>query len=133
MEPLGRFYTSEEISGLLVSKFRQDSPRNILDIGAGDGSLLIAAYNRWKNATFHAAEIDPESIAKISEKLPFVRLQQIDGLSPGLDQKMNLKVNSVDVAICNPPYLRIKNTPQTMLLLQQTGLVNSLTSFRHFF
>ena len=39
---------------------------------------------------------------------------------------MNLKVNSVDVAICNPPYLRIKNTPQTMLLLRETGFVNSL-------
>ena len=126
MEPLGRFYTSEAISDLLVSKFRQDSPRNILDIGAGDGSLLIAAYNRWRNATFHAAEIDPESIAKISKTLPFVRLQHINGLSPGLDQKMNLKVNSVDVAICNPPYLRIKNTLQTMLLLRETGFVNSL-------
>jgi type I restriction enzyme M protein len=125
MEPLGRFYTSEAISGLLVSKFRQDSPRNILDIGAGDGSLLNAAYKRWKNATFHAADIDPESIAKISKKLPFVRLQHISGLSPGLDQKMNLEVDSVDVAICNPPYLRIKNTPQTMSFLREAGFVNS--------
>jgi trans-aconitate methyltransferase len=81
MEPLGRFYTSEAISGLLVSKFRQDSPQNILDIGAGDGSLLNAAYNRWKNATFHAADIDPGSMARISLQLPFVRLRHIDGLS----------------------------------------------------
>jgi tRNA1(Val) A37 N6-methylase TrmN6 len=126
MEPLGRFYTSEAISGLLVSKFHQDSPQNILDIGAGDGSLLNAAYNRWKNATFHAADIDPGSMARISLRLPFVRLRHIDGLSPGLNQKLNLKVDSVDVAICNPPYLRIKNTPQTMSLLREAGFVRSL-------
>ena len=126
MEPLGRFYTSEAISGLLVSKFHQDSPRNVIDIGVGDGSLLNAAYNRWKNAIFYAADIDPESIAKISVKLPFVRLRHIDGLSPGLDKKLNLKVDSVDVAICNPPYLRIKNSPQTMSMLKEAGLVHSL-------
>jgi len=126
MEPLGRFYTADAISHLLVSRFNQDSPRHILDIGAGDGSLLNAAYNRWKNATFHAADIDPTGIAKISNHLPFVRLQQIDGLSPGLDRKMSLKVGSVDAAICNPPYLRVKNTPETMLMLREAGFVNSL-------
>lgn len=126
MEPLGRFYTADSISHLLISRFNQDSPRHILDIGAGDGSLLNAAYNRWQNATFHAADIDPTSIAKISHHLPFVQLQQIDGLSPGLDRKMSLKVGSVDAAICNPPYLRVKNTPETMLMLREAGFVNSL-------
>jgi type I restriction-modification system DNA methylase subunit len=126
MEHLGRFYTTEAISGLMVSKFKQDYPQDVIDIGAGDGSLLNAAYNRWKTATFHAADIDPESIAKISIKLPFVRLRHIDGLLPGLDKKLNLKVDSVDVAICNPPYLRIKNSPQTMSMLNEAGLVHSL-------
>ncbi|MCU0286948.1 MAG: N-6 DNA methylase [Acidobacteria bacterium] len=126
MEPLGRFYTTDPISQLLVSRFSQDSPRHILDIGAGDGSLLNAAYNRWQNATFHAADIDPASIATISLHLPFVRLQKVDGLSPGLNRKMSLKVNSVDIAICNPPYLRAKNTNETMKILREAGFLNSL-------
>jgi len=126
MKPLGRFYTADAISGLLVSRFRHECPQNILDLGVGNGSLLNAAYNRWQNATYHAADIDPDSITRISNKLPFVQLRNIDSLSSDFNKQMCMRVDSVDVAVCNPPYLRIKNSVQTMTLLKEARMRNSL-------
>lgn len=126
MDILGRYYTNQPVSELLVSKFRQDNPENILELGIGNGSLLHAAYRRWRNASFYGADIDRKSIAKISSHLPFVNLVHINGLSPGLPQKMKLKVGSIDVAVCNPPYRRMTFNLAIKSLFNEVGLVESL-------
>ena len=125
MDVLARYYTEQSVSKLLVSGFQQNHPGKILDLGAGDGSLLHAAYRRWKNAKFYGADIDHESISRASNRLPFVKLVHIDGLSPGLPQQMKLKVGSIDVAICNPPYLPVARCPSIVSLFKDVGLPGS--------
>lgn len=122
MEPLGRFYTEPLVSHLMVSNFRQPSPKRILDLGVGSGSLLHAAYLRWENAFFFAADIDRDRMLHTSSHLSFATFQHIDGLSATLPEKLNLKVGSIDVAVCNPPYIRLERSPDTMKLLQEGGL-----------
>ena len=125
MDVLARYYTEKSVSKLLVSGFQQNHPANILDLGVGGGSLLNAAYERWKNAKFYGADIDHETISRVSSRLPFVNLVHIDGLSPGLPQRMKLKIGSVDVAICNPPYLRVARSPSIISLFKDIGLHGS--------
>jgi type I restriction enzyme M protein len=125
MDVLARYYTEQSVSKLLVSGFQQNQPANILDLGVGGGSLLNAAYERWRNAKFYGADIDHETISRISSRLPFVNLVHIDGLSPGLPQRMKLKIGSVDVAICNPPYLRVARSPAVISLFKDVGLQGS--------
>lgn len=126
MEPLGRFYTSTPISNLLISRLRHQSPKAVLELGVGSGSLLQAAHDRWKDAFFFAVDIDRERIQKVSSDFSFAEFKHIDGLSHSLPEMMNIKVGSIDVAICNPPYLRLKKTNALDRLLEKGGLPGSI-------
>jgi type I restriction-modification system DNA methylase subunit len=126
IKPLGRYYTSTFVSDLLVSRFRQTSPGIVLDLGAGRGSLLTAAYKRWKDAEYYAVDIDRENISASTTTFSFATFRHIDGLSPMLSQQINLKVGSIDVAVCNPPYHRIEKNIYIKHLLVDGGLPGSI-------
>jgi len=107
MDPFGRFYTEDIISNLLVQEIDCSNPKLIIDLGIGRGSLTKAAFHRWGDATFLASDIDITQINITKKKFPFVKIIEADGLELSLGKKLNIVVDSVDIAICNPPYLRI--------------------------
>jgi type I restriction enzyme M protein len=117
MDLLGRYYTSNLFSNLLVSNITVENPSVILELGAGGGALLDAAVKRWINASFFATDIDGESIANIKSKLPFVNLFHDNSLSLQISRKIRHLTGGADVAICNPPYLRLKDMKQYNELL----------------
>ncbi|MCP4547117.1 MAG: SAM-dependent DNA methyltransferase [bacterium] len=123
---LGQYQTAQSFSELLVAKIQCQAPRSILDLGVGTGMLTSAAYRRWNNAKFYGTDIDKDSIKKISAELPFVRLFHIDGLSPCLAEEMNLKIGSIDIAICNPPYYRMERSLDIRNLFRRAGLRRSV-------
>lgn len=125
METRGQYFTAQSVSDMMVSMFHQDTPNRVIDLGVGHGSLLYAAYNRYNKADFYAADIDKKVISKISERLPFVNALHIDGLSKGLSKQMKLKIGSVDIAVCNPPYFRLEKTTELKDLFNKVGLKNS--------
>lgn len=125
MEAIGQYFTAQPVSNMMVSMFHQDTPKRIIDIGVGKGSLLYAAYNRYRSAEFFAADIDRNVILTVAARLPFVKTLHIDGLSKGLPKQMKLKVGSVDIAVCNPPYYRLENTLELKSLFKRVGLNNS--------
>ena len=125
METIGQYFTAQPVSDMMVSLFQQDTPNRVIDLGVGHGSLLYAAYNRYNKADFYAADIDKKVISKISERLPFVNALHIDGLSKGLSKQMKLKIGSVDIAVCNPPYYRLDKTTELKDLFNKIGLKNS--------
>ena len=125
METIGQYFTAQPVSDMMVSLFQQDTPNRVIDLGVGHGSLLYAAYNRYNKADFYAADIDKKVISKISERLPFVNALHIDGLSKGLSKQMKLKIGSVDIAVCNPPYYRLDKTTELKDLFNKVGLKNS--------
>ena len=127
METIGQYYTAKTISDMMVSMFQQESPEKIIDLGVGKGALLYAAYNRYCNAEFYAADIDEKVISAVIAKLPVVKALHIDGLSKGLPENMKLKIGSIDIAVCNPPYHRLKKTTQIINLFKKTGLNNSVS------
>jgi len=125
VETIGQYFTAQPVSDMMVSLFQQDTPNRVIDLGVGHGSLLYAAYNRYNKADFYAADIDKKVISKISERLPFVNALHIDGLSKGLSKQMKLKIGSVDIAVCNPPYYRLDKTTELKDLFNKVGLKNS--------
>jgi len=126
MNILNRYYTNDAISSLLISNFQQQYPQKVLELGVGGGSLLKAAYNRWKDATFYATDIDTTSIDNISNSLSFVNLFHLNGLSNRLHNKLKLSIGSIDVAVCNPPYFSMKNTGYYKGLLEASNLCGSI-------
>lgn len=123
MNALGQFYTERHISHLLVSKIQQDMPNNVLDLGVGQGSLLKAAWERWLNANFYCTDIDTSGIKKIRKEIPSAVIKRINGLSGSLQKELKLQVGSIDVAVCNPPYLKISATQEMLNILEYGGLL----------
>lgn len=120
---LGQYYTNELISRFLVSILTIQYPKNIIDIGAGEGALISAAKERWKFAEYFAFDIDPINIEKISTNAPFSKSYLINTLSDKLENEV-FKGRSVDIAVCNPPFYKLKKSSYFKYLLQKTELGN---------
>ncbi|XOV92681.1 MAG: N-6 DNA methylase [Bacteroidota bacterium] len=124
MNEFAQYYTDNNVSELLLSKFTNNTPDQILDLGVGMGSLMEAAISRWQNAAFFGCDIDPNSVEFLSTKFPRTRLFVINGLSSKLHRKLGVKIGSIDIAICNPPYQKIcsQNKAIYKSLLRKVGL-----------
>jgi len=109
MDALGRYYTADIISTLLISNLETSKPKRILDLGVGDASLTIAAYARWEKAKYFATEIEPRKATAIEKKLAFVKVLKFDTLQPNASTKLKVKFGTIDIAICNPPYVRVED------------------------
>lgn len=127
MDALARYYTEEKISRLLIDKFHEKNPKNILELGIGNGSLSLAAYSRWNSARFIGVDVDSKSIVNIKNKLPFVEIIDYDGLNDGIQMQLNIDNCAIDIAICNPPYLKHKISDKDRLLLESVSLGNEDT------
>lgn len=112
MDSLGRFYTDTLISQLLISTFENQSPKKVIDLGVGDASLSIVAFSKWEKANFYATEIDDHKVRSLKERLAFLKVYNYDTLEPNLSAKLKIKFGSIDVAICNPPYIPVEDKDQ---------------------
>jgi type I restriction enzyme M protein len=122
MDALARYYTQEKISQLLINKLHTEEPKRILELGIGGGSLSLAAFKRWSGARFFGADIDDNSITKLKDSLPFVEVINHSGLEHNIQIKLNIKDSSVDIALCNPPYLKHKASDIDKLLFEKVKL-----------
>ena len=129
MDALGRYYTNDIISTLLISNLKTSKPKRILDLGVGDASLTIAAYARWEKAKYFATEIEPKKANAIEKKLAFIKVLNCDTLQPNASTKLKVKFGSIDIAICNPPYARVENKERYHGLFKSVGCkdFNNLT------
>jgi type I restriction enzyme M protein len=124
MDALGRYYTNDIISTLLINNLETNKPKRILDLGVGDASLTIAAYARWEKAKYFATEIEPKKATAIEKKLAFVKVLNCDTLHPNASTKLRVKFGSIDIAICNPPYVRVENKEKYNGLFKSVGCKN---------
>lgn len=126
MDFLGRYYTSSIVSNLLVNNLTTKSPKKILDLGVGNASLSIAAYAKWDKAEFFATEIEKNKVASINKKLSFLKVYNYDTLNPNVSEKLKIKFGSIDIAICNPPYVKVEEKEKYSGLFKATGCKNFL-------
>ena len=124
MDALGRYYTNDIISTLLVNNLKTSKPKRILDLGVGDASLTIAAYSRWEKAKYFATEFEPKKATEIGKKLSFVKVLNCDTLQPNASTKLKVKFGSIDIAICNPPYVRVENKEKYNRLFKSVDCKN---------
>lgn len=122
---LGQYFTEERFSNLLISSINLETPSTILELGIGEGSLAIAAMNRWRSARFIATEVDLDKIVSIKEKLPYVSVSNIDGLSSNIEEQLNIIAGGIDIAVCNPPYKIIAKEESYLNILKSAGFLNS--------
>lgn len=131
-DPWGRYYTSSDLSSSLVACIESRKPKVLLELGSGSGSLCSAAANRWRNAQLVTVDVDrqvAESLAsegagQVGKHSHFVH----DALDEALSDKIGLRLGTVDVAVCNPPYIRPRWRSDFGKILEDAGLSGALAS-----
>lgn len=105
----GRYYTKPEVGQLLVDLMLSRQPQGLIDLGAGSGSLALAAARRWSNLNLLTIDVDASSgkrLAKLFAKEEIGRHHHLrtDALEPGLAKLVQTKFGEFDTAVCNPPF-----------------------------
>ncbi|PSJ36181.1 peptide chain release factor N(5)-glutamine methyltransferase [Allosphingosinicella deserti] len=94
---------SETLIDAAVDHFGARSPRTILDLGTGPGTLLLAALDHWWQA--HGLGIDASEDALAYARRNAARL----GLAPRAEFRLGNWADGVsgpfDLILCNPPYV----------------------------
>ncbi|RYZ89875.1 MAG: hypothetical protein EOP06_08680 [Proteobacteria bacterium] len=124
-DPLGRYYTKDAISKLLVAELPETAPKLVLDLGCGDGALSRAAALRWMDALYITVDIDSNPNFSYEERVvqPINHLHhRADALSPDLIASIGISPESVDLALCNPPFIRPKWQSGYDSIIKSAGL-----------
>lgn len=131
-DPWGRYYTSPIVSRSLIDNIEASRPKLVLELGSGCGSLCTAAATRWQDAKLVTVDVDRLAPKRISaghvgrkhRHSHFVH----DVLDEALSDKIGLTLGTVDVAVCNPPYIRPRWRADFGKILEGAGLSGTLTS-----
>jgi type I restriction enzyme M protein len=123
---LGRYYTKADIGHLLIDQMANHTPSRLLDLGAGGGSLSSAAINRWSGIEVLTVDIDRAVSARLikcfgGEGSFKHRHIQADALSDRLPDLIFAKVDQIDTAVCNPPFIVPKWRKGFAQILEETG------------
>jgi type I restriction enzyme M protein len=129
---LGRYYTSSLISRSLIDSIELQQPDLILELGSGSGALCTAAATRWHEAKLITVDVDQQApdqlnIAKFAQQVRHLHFIH-DVLDDALSDRIGLRLDSVDVAVCNPPYIRPHWRADFGKILEGAGLSGTLTS-----
>lgn len=128
----GRYYTSPVISRSLIGSIELHKPDLILELGSGSGSLCTAAVTRWQDAKLVTVDVDQKApdrldAAHVGRQVGHCHFVH-DVLDEALSDKIGLRLDSVDVAVCNPPYNRPRWRADFGKILEGAGLSDTLTS-----
>ena len=89
---------SETLLEAAIAYFGARSPKRILDLGTGPGTLLLAALDQWPEATGLGVDASEEALAYARRNaIPRAELRLGDW-GAGLDERF-------DLILCNPPYI----------------------------
>lgn len=100
-----QYFTAAIYSSALVSAIDINNVNNILDLGIGDGSLSYASLSRWPQAHITAFDID-ENICNKYTGNSQIEVMKEDVLSNTFCEIYSEQ--KFDLAICNPPFAKIK-------------------------
>lgn len=131
-DPWGRYYTSPEVSRSLIERISVPKPKLVLELGSGSGALCAAAASRWQDARLITVDTDKCASKRPSAHSPGRYAQHShfvhDALDQNLPSKVGLRLGTVDVAVCNPPYIRPRWRAGFGSILEDAGLSGALTS-----
>jgi type I restriction enzyme M protein len=133
-DPWGRYYTSPLVSRSLIERIEAPQPKLVLELGSGSGSLCSAAAKRWQDAKLVTVDVDRGAPRHLGASNTTPRLKHThfvhDVLDEALSDRIGLRLGTVDVAICNPPYIRPRWRADFGKILEDAGLSGALASLR---
>ncbi|NYF22627.1 type I restriction enzyme M protein [Xanthomonas sp. JAI131] len=122
---LEQYFTRPEIGDLLVGQMTLASAAHVVELGAGEGSLLAAARRRWQAARLTSVDID-RTLRVVDEAIDGHKHLVMNVLSPAFARNRRLDHMEFDAAVCNPPYQVTELAVPYRSLLKRVGLQAAL-------
>lgn len=123
---LARHDTPVWLSDTLVGSLRIKPPASIVDLGAGGGSLTLAAMRRWSSAQMLTVDVDTTAADELARTLAHARERHrhviADALRSDMTDFAGISAGSIDVVIANPPYKTASWRPDFEPILARVGL-----------
>jgi len=129
-DTLGRYYTSTQVSQTLIDAMTGIYPKLVLELGCGHGALACAAQRKWARANYVTVDTDLavtsalKDLATSASHTHYIH----DALDDALADRIGLPLESVDVGLCNPPYVRPRWRSSFGHILEDAGLSGTLQS-----
>jgi type I restriction enzyme M protein len=130
---LGRYYTQSLISRFLVEHLPAEQPGAVLDLGAGEGALTIAASSKWSDAALITVDVDVEALSVLTHRLKCGGFKghhhhfPQDALGVGLQSALTRHNCALPgVAVCNPPFLVHEWRKEYSEIIEDAGFSGSL-------
>jgi len=125
---LNKFYTRPEVGALLVKEIGGITPKAVIDLGAGEGSLSAAVASEWPDACITTIDVDPDCVEDLHASLTAAGARTHthlvrDALEPNLPDDVGLA--SFDLAVCNPPFFRPAWTRAFADILQRADFADA--------
>ena len=126
----GRYYTPPEVSRALIDSMTGVRPKLILELGAGQGALANEAHRKWRSASLVTVDTDldvTQILGQHASGASHIHHAQ-DALDDQLADRIGVPLGSVDVGLCNPPYVRPRWRSNFGHILEDAGLSGALQS-----
>lgn len=104
---MDRHYTPANLAKRMLAKWSGSPPKLVADFSAGEGSLLLAAHEKWPDAAKLAVDIDRAAIRRIKSALPKARTSCCDFMNPNSTSRSVTLSNArgkVSLVLLNPPF-----------------------------
>ncbi len=124
-DALGRYYTDPAVGQVFISLFDRCQASSILDLGSGAGSLTFAAARRWIDARIQTVDVDLGAEEHIRIGMAsYGHLYHNHLVADVLDENLPeiFGGKRFDLAVCNPPYTRIKWREGFSRILAEAGM-----------
>lgn len=129
-DAFGRYYTSTKVSQTLVDAMKGIRPKLVLELGCGHGALACAAQKKWTRANYVTVDTDlavMSALKDLATNASHTHHIQ-DALDDALADRIGVPLESVDVGLCNPPYVRPRWRSSFGHILEDAGLSGTLQS-----
>ncbi|HEY1090363.1 MAG TPA: N-6 DNA methylase [Burkholderiaceae bacterium] len=126
----GRYYTSSQVGQTLVDAMTGVRPKLVLELGAGQGALASVAQRKWRSASYVTVDTDlavRASLSGLASQGSHIHHAH-DALDDELADRIGVPLGSVDVGLCNPPYVRPRWRSSFGRILEDAGLSGALQS-----
>lgn len=129
---LNRFYTRRSVGDLLTDQLAYLNPCNVIDLGAGNGSLSISVAKAWPKAEILTVDLDVDCIPSLHKNIIDAGAithhhRTHDVFDPDLPMAI-AGVNCFDLAVCNPPFFRPEWRRDFAKILQSANLADACLS-----
>lgn len=128
---LSQYYTTFDLGEELVSLIpKENDIRNIIDLGVGEGSLLLSAELKYKNAKIFGVDIDHDNIKKTSLKHSKYTLFQGDSTKEGTIKLVSSLCRGFDLVIGNPPFKLVRMTDEIRYNINENFITKNQRKIR---